>query len=363
MNGPAPHVAIIIPCPRVGPMVARCVEACLAQDHPAFRVLVACPERPGTGRQDPRLTYVPTGAVRIGARRNRASEAAPEADYYAFIDSDAYPRRDWLRRGVAAFQRLPEDVWAVGGPNLPPPDEPRAARAVGYASQSCLVSGLRGYRKRTGPGRYSLDLPTCNLLVWGPGLRRLQGFREELVCGEDQDLCSRILQRGQRIYFDGETVVYHHDRPLLRSFLLHRLLCGNLGVLPVLRLHPHPRHLYMLLPLLVFLAVVGGLLLAAVDPSRAGLAGLPAGVFLTFCLVEAVRWAPPGDVPATALALAVGCLAPGLGTLLALLGVRLNLVSRNDELWRQPCGHGHASTRPQGPGPEPRSPGGPAMSG
>ncbi len=336
MSCPGPRVAIIIPCRRVGPMVVRCIEACLAQDHPDLQVLVACQEAPETRGLDPRLVFIPTGAARIGARRNRAIEAAPDADYYAFIDSDAYPRGDWLRRGMAAFQALPADVWAVGGANLPPPDEPRAARVVGHASQSFLVSGLRGYRKRTGPSRFSLDLPTCNLLVWGPGLRELQGFREELVCGEDQDLCSRILRRGRRIYFDGETVVYHHDRPLVRSFLFHRLLCGNLGVLPVLKLHPHPRHLYMLFPLLVFLAVVGGLLVAAVDPGRAGVAAVPAGVFLALCLAEAIRWAPPGDVPATVLALAVGCLAPGLGTLLALLGLRLNLESRNDELWRGP---------------------------
>lgn len=336
MPDPLPPVAIILPLRRANATSERCVAACLALDYPNLRLILACENPEGMSWDDPRVTTLATGQMTIAGRRNRALEAAPEAAWYAFLDSDAFPRQDWLTRGVQAFRRLPGHVWAVGGPNLPPPDQPWSARVVGWASQSFLVSGLRGYRKRHGPGRFSQDLPTCNLIVSGPVLRELGGFCEELVGGEDQDLCNRILSRGGRIYFDGEVVVYHEDRPLLLPFLLQRLFMGHVGVLPILRRHPRLRNLYMLAPLALVLVLLGGVLGALAEPDWIPAVATLWGSFFALCLLQAARWAPPRAIPLTTVALAVGCLAPGLGTLLAILGLRLDLRSRNRNDWLDP---------------------------
>ncbi len=332
-----PQVAIILPFRRANATSERCVAACLAQDDPNLRLILACEDPEGKSWDDPRVTVLATGPTTIAGRRNQALNAAPEVAWYAFIDSDAFPRQDWLHRGIQAFGRLPKDVWAVGGPNLPPPDEPWPARVVGWASQSFLVSGMRGYLRSQGTSRFSQDLPTCNLIVSGPALREMGGFCEELVGGEDQDLCNRILSRGGRIYFDREVVVYHENRPLLRPFLLQRLFMGYCGVLPILRRHPRLRNLYMLAPLVLVLILLGGMLGALVEPAWIPAVAALWGSFLALCLIQAARWAPPSAIPLTALALAVGCLAPGLGTLLALLGVRLDLRSRNRNDWLRPA--------------------------
>jgi len=74
-------------------------------------------------------------------------------DVFAFIDSDAYPRPDWLRNAV---RRLAE-ADAVGGPALTPPSDSFAQRAGGCVLSSPLMGGLSA-RFRGSPRVAEVDL-------------------------------------------------------------------------------------------------------------------------------------------------------------------------------------------------------------
>ena len=220
-------VIIVVPCAALNEYVVECLRECARLDHDAYRIVllpdapVALPQELGSVP----ITVIPTGDVTIAAKRNAAIGRFPDAAYYAFIDSDAYPRRDWLNQGLASFTR--GDRWAVGGPCLSPPDEPLLQRVVGNATRSVLVSGNLAFSKRVSASRYCLNLHSCNLIVSGQALRRIGGFHEELTTGEDREFCRRIRNAGGKIYFDRQVIVYHHNRRLGTHFFSQRVVHGH----------------------------------------------------------------------------------------------------------------------------------------
>ena len=99
----------------------------------------------------------------IGAKRNLGVQHSRRR-YVAFIDSDAYPQKGWLVNAIAALEQS-RRVWAVGGPNVSPPDEAASERFVGLALRSILVAGPGYFIKVFGPRGTCEHLPSCNLVL------------------------------------------------------------------------------------------------------------------------------------------------------------------------------------------------------
>jgi len=80
-------------------------------------------------------------------------------------------------------------------------------------------------------------LPACNLLVRRHLFLELGGFKEELVVGEDVDLCWRIRKKGYQIEYRPQGRVDHKHRNRLISFCRRRFEYGTSE--PLLnKLHP-----------------------------------------------------------------------------------------------------------------------------
>jgi len=106
-------VLIIIPCVALNEYVLECLSGCLGLDYAEHHIAllpdapVALPEEFISNK----ITVIPTGDVTISAKRNAGIRAFPDAEYYAFIDSDAYPHHDWLKTAIPSFSH--GAVWAV----------------------------------------------------------------------------------------------------------------------------------------------------------------------------------------------------------------------------------------------------------
>src|SRR5262249_37291045 len=136
----------------------------------------------------------------------------------AFIDSDAYPERDWLARGARYFDDA--RVGAVGGPNLDPPDM-TFHQVVGgdvlYSRLSSRNFASRMYKvNRFGDCD---ELPSCNLIVRRAAFEAAGGFDPTLFVAEDSHLCAEIRRNGFRIHFVPDARVYHYRKPLFQPFL------------------------------------------------------------------------------------------------------------------------------------------------
>jgi glycosyltransferase involved in cell wall biosynthesis len=214
-----PFVSIIVPCKRVDEYTLECVERCLQLDYEGgFEVLVVPDEFEGELRG---ARVIPSGPLPPGAKRNLAMRMA-RGDVFAFIDSDAYPRPDWLRNAV---RRLAE-ADAVGGPALTPPSDSFAQRAGGCVLSSPLMGDLSA-RFRGSPRVAEADLlHSVNCVVRRGVIESVGGWDERHWPGEDTLLCARLRAAGRRLLHAGDVVVYHHRRPL---FAAHARQVGAYG--------------------------------------------------------------------------------------------------------------------------------------
>jgi mycofactocin system glycosyltransferase len=139
----------------------------------------------------------------------------------AFIDSDCVAGPGWLRELTSFFAW--DQVGAVGG------------RTVGYYRDSRLDR----YEEVASPldmgrhlvlearGASTFYVPTCNLLIRSSAYNDLGGLREDLLVGEDVDLCWRLRSCGTYLVYAPEGVVRHKHRGRLGAMLRRRAEYGT----------------------------------------------------------------------------------------------------------------------------------------
>ena len=67
-----------------------------------------------------KLKKLEVGKINMSKKRNIAAKKF-KSEYIAFIDSDAYPNRNWLKLAIKYLKQKKGDV--VGGPGLPFPKQ------------------------------------------------------------------------------------------------------------------------------------------------------------------------------------------------------------------------------------------------
>jgi len=223
-------VSIIIAVKNWQSNLEECIAACRRLDFPDFEILVMPDDNPGEGyslQEDARVQVISTGVVSPAVKRDMAIKAA-KGQILAFLDDDAYPLKDWLAQALKNF--TDEDVAAVGGPAVTPPQDSLMCKASGMVYSSPLVSSKFTYRYVPGKRREVDDYPSCNFLVRKDVMTQLGGFNTEFWPGEDTKLCLDITKKlGLKIIYDPGVLVYHHRRPLflghlkqIANYALHR---------------------------------------------------------------------------------------------------------------------------------------------
>lgn len=179
-----PLVSIIIPCKVINPDVMKCVYECYKLKNNVEVILVTDLECPGY----PAL------------KRNWAMAIA-KGDYFAFLDSDAYPSESWLDHSIRYLQSFD----AVCGPGVIPHDAPLSEVAADF------VYRWLPYSYRVVPGKPGIvsEYPTFNLIVRREAATPFDNY----LTGEDSLFCRRI--KGG-IFYHPDILVYHRRRGAFR---------------------------------------------------------------------------------------------------------------------------------------------------
>ena len=209
-NGPS--VSVIIPCKKIDTYVKECVGHCKLLDYENYEIIVL-PDYVSEELDDVKI--IPTGPVTPGAKRNIGATNS-SGELCAFIDSDAYPRKDWLKNAIKYFKR--PEVGATGGPGVTPEDDTLSQKASGYTLSSFMVGGLSS-RYKTKRSSESDDVHSCNFIMRRSLLKKIGGWNEKYWPGEDTLICLAIRDAGMRIIEAPDVVVYHHRRPLFKEHL------------------------------------------------------------------------------------------------------------------------------------------------
>ncbi|HVL97136.1 MAG TPA: glycosyltransferase family 2 protein [Solirubrobacteraceae bacterium] len=218
-------VAVIVPLHRDTPAFRRCVDGVLALADDAVELVVAADRAPSDVPPPARVVLTGSATDTSPAEKRDAALETVTADVCAFIDDDAYPAPDWIEKARA---RLADpSIAAVGGPGVTPPGSPWRERVGGAFYESSLGSGPLRYRFVADGGVRDVDdFPAYNFLVRTQALRDVGGWGTKFYGGEDTAVCLALHERGHRIVYDPEVVVFHHRRPIFRP---HMRQVGNVG--------------------------------------------------------------------------------------------------------------------------------------
>ena len=214
-------VAIIIPCRRIDKFTRECVNHCLTLNYRDYEIIIL-PDNINKNELESVkhvgnivIKIIPTGPLTPGAKRNIGLNSTT-SQVCAFIDSDAYPEKNWLRNAIKYLKD--ENVAAVGGPSITPESDNIMQKASGYILSSFMIGGPLISRKEYGVREVD-ELPSCNLVVKREVLEKVGGWNEKYWPGEDTLLCQAIRNLGKKIIEVPDVIVYHHRKPLFRPFL------------------------------------------------------------------------------------------------------------------------------------------------
>ncbi len=208
-------VSIIIPVKKINDYIHESIQHILSLDYEEYEILIF----PDVESKEnfPKTTIITTGEIGPAEKRDLALRYA-KGEILAFLDDDAYPRKDWLTNAVRHFKD--PDIAAVGGPAVTPQNNNIWQKASGAVYSSWIASGGYGYRYVPTKPMEVDDFPTVNLLVRRDIFEKIGGFDSHYWPGEDTKFCLDITKKyRKKIIYDPEVLVYHYRRPLFMAHL------------------------------------------------------------------------------------------------------------------------------------------------
>jgi cellulose synthase/poly-beta-1,6-N-acetylglucosamine synthase-like glycosyltransferase len=217
-------ISIIIPCKKIDSLTEKCLQECLELDHDDFEILVL-PDDSGKEElekfSDEKIKIINTGKVKPALKRNIGMEKA-SGNFFAFIDSDAYPEKDWLKNAMKYFGD--EKIGIAGGPNLTPPEANLDEHISGHVLSNFWVSGPASIRYKRGKNQYCKELPSCNYISRKEISPK---YKEGLLTAEDSKFCFDVKKQGYKILYANDVVVYHHRRDTIKKHIKQMFIYGR----------------------------------------------------------------------------------------------------------------------------------------
>ena len=208
-----PSISVVICAYNAASTLDECLEHTCKLDYPKLDILViddgSTDDTAEIARRHPRARLLTIEHAGLSVARN-AGYAHADGDLVAYLDSDAYPSPEWPY--FLALGMVSPAVGGVGGPNVPPLDDPIGAHQVARAPGGpvhVLISDDRAEH-----------IPGCNMAFWKDVLTEVGGCDPiYLSAGDDVDLCWKVLDKGWEIGFHPAALVWHHRRPGIRAYL------------------------------------------------------------------------------------------------------------------------------------------------
>lgn len=209
-----PKVSIIIPVKEINDYIRESIPHILALTYQNFEIIILPDKK--TSETFLKTRIISTGHTGPAEKRDKGAKEAG-GEILAFLDDDAYPRKDWLLNALLNFED--EKIAIVCGPGVTPKDDNAIKKASGAVFTSFLGSGNFTYRYWPKKKRFVDDFPSVNMLVRKTDFEKVGGFSTSFWPGEDTKLCLDVIKTGKKILYDPEVFVWHHRRANIKEYL------------------------------------------------------------------------------------------------------------------------------------------------
>jgi GT2 family glycosyltransferase len=212
----------------------------------------------------------------------RLMEIMPESEYVFFVDGDCEVVSDWLQKAVA-FLEEHGDIAVVWG-----------MRRERYPEKS-IYNMLCNIEWED----YSLgETKSCggDALIRVDALKQVNGYRPDLICGEEPEMCVRLRQAGWRVWHLDEPMTIHDAAIYHFRQWWKRMLRGGYAFAQAWALHGEPPELHGVLE--SRRAWVWGFLLPVLCVALCFAVGAWGLLVLLIYPIQITRLAVQGDRPA-----------------------------------------------------------------
>src|SRR5688572_6316496 len=215
-----PSISVVV-CTYNGSRTLRnCLEGLTRLEYPNHEIIVV-----DDGSTDDSAQIAHQYPVRLIGQRNKGLSSARNTgmgaatgEIIAYLDDDAWPDPHWLH--YLAWTYMTTDYAAVGGPNIPPPED--------CAIAACVANSPGGPAHVMVSHRDAEHIPGCNCSFRTKELSAIGGFDAQFrTAGDDVDVCWRLLEHGGKIGFHAGAMVWHHRRASVRAYLKQQLGYGK----------------------------------------------------------------------------------------------------------------------------------------
>ena len=224
-------VNIIIPSITISEELIRCLKGINSLNYKNFIVTIVIDydNKKKLPKFNFKLKKLIVGKIFMSKKRNLAAKKF-KTEFIAFIDSDCYPCKNWLKNAIKYLSD--KRMHVVGGPNIPFKKQSYSEKITSYCKRSFFISGHLNYRKYKSPKRYCEDyLESCNLIMRRNVFLNNNGMNENIYIGEDREFFENLKEKVKnfKAFFSPDIFVYHKQRKILK-FLLQRLSYGTVLV-------------------------------------------------------------------------------------------------------------------------------------
>lgn len=189
-----------------------CLDGVTSLRYPSYEVIVVDDGSTDetaeiAARYDVNLVRIENSG--LAHARNVGFEAS-SGEIVAYIDDDARPDPDWLTYLAYAFTVRQDG--AIGGPNVPSPDDGVVAR--------CVANAPGGPTHVLLSDREAEHLPGCNMAFRRAAFEAVNGFDPRFrAAGDDVDICWRLQEHGWTLGYSAPAMVWHRRRSTVRGYL------------------------------------------------------------------------------------------------------------------------------------------------
>ena len=310
LSEPLPKVSIIIPCKHIDNYTEQCIRHIKELDYSDFETIVLPDE---DCKKIEGVKIVSTGNVPPGRKRN-IGVTNSSGDLLAFIDDDAYPRKDWLKNAVKYFND--DEMAAVGGPGVAPEDDNDMQKAGGCVLSSFLVGNLSS-RFKIKNTYESDDIHSCNFIARRWIIEKVR-WDEKYWPGEDTLMCLGIRKMGMKMLETPDVVVCHHRRSL---FIPHIKQISRFGLHRGFFAKKFPENslkITYFIPSLFVLSIPTGLILSIVNQTVRTIFALSLLTYLILAFIGALDAKRPKVIILTWLGIIITHIAYGIVFLVGL---------------------------------------------
>ena len=202
--------------------VKKCVNN-IRKYYKKIKIIVCLNKTNLKKNKDKNLKIILTKNKSIGQKRNIAINAV-KSKYLAFIDSDAYPAKNWIESTFKFVNK--KKIGIISGPHIDPPNQNNFQKLIGVIKKSFLITMQPKLQKHTTENKQYVDfLPSCNWILSRKFFNSLNQMDGNMLRNEDWDFAYKMKKKKFKLLYSPKTVIYH-ENGTLSHFIKKRFIYG-----------------------------------------------------------------------------------------------------------------------------------------